>query len=134
MLSYLTLFFLFGEAFKSVLLWRGRSTITLPVPSYSRPKFFKWINVHLPLHSMATFVCLISLVENYDLLPSFFFAAVSWYVLKECISLCRMLFNFVTDVVRVDFLSGYCYPHRRCARPIVTLGCAAKVFHISFCR
>lgn len=81
-LSYLTLFFLFGEAFMSLILWRGQSTISLPMLSYATPKFFKWIDVRFPLHSLALFVCLIILVENYALLPSFFFAAVGWYALK----------------------------------------------------
>jgi hypothetical protein len=81
-LSYLTLFFLFGEAFMSLILWRGQSTISLPMLTYATPTFFKWIDVRFPLNSLALFVCLIILVENYDLLPAFFFASVGWYVLK----------------------------------------------------
>jgi hypothetical protein len=84
-LSHLTLFFLFGEAFMSLVLWRGQSEMTIPMPSYSTPKFFKWIDLQFPLHSLVVFVCLINLVENYDLLPSLFFAAVGWYVLKSFI-------------------------------------------------
>ena len=95
-LSHLTLFFLFGEAFTSLVLWRGRTKISLPVPSYSTSKF-KWIDVQFPVHSLVVFVCLINLVENYDLLPSFFFAAVGGYVLKLFIQ----ILDYVTHSLTV---------------------------------
>lgn len=49
----------------------------LPMPSFSS-RSIKWVNKFLPLHSFVAFLCTISLVENPDLLPSFFFGCIGW--------------------------------------------------------
>lgn len=76
-MSYLTIYYALEDAFISLLLWRGHSTVTVPIPSY-RTRSFHWVDVQLPLHSMTAFFCTISLVENLDLLPSFFFGCIGW--------------------------------------------------------
>ncbi len=115
-LSHLTLFFLFGEAFMSLVLWRGQSKMSIPIPSYSTPKFFKWINLQFPLLKTMTYFHLSSL-PLWD--------GTFWNCKFKSLN------NFHILIVYIfHFSSGYSYPHRRCERPIRTLGFAAKVFPI----
>ena len=86
-LCYLSFWILFQELLVSLLLWRGQDKFSLPIPSFSSPHSVKWVDVHFPINSLALFVCLVILAENYDLFPAFFFAAVGWYVIK-----CVLLF------------------------------------------
>lgn len=83
LLSYLTMYYALEDAFKSLLLWRGKSVLNLPVPSYST-RSIKWIDVDFPLHSFVAFICTISLVENPNLLPSFCFGCIGWLLLATC--------------------------------------------------
>lgn len=77
MYSYLTIYYALEDAFVSLILWRGASVIVLPKPSV-RTRSIKWVNVYVPLHSLVAFVAVVNLVENPDLLPSFFFASIGW--------------------------------------------------------
>ena len=75
--SYLTIYYALEDAFVSLILWRGASIIFLPKPSL-RTRSIKWVNVNVPLHSLVAFIAVVNLVENPDLLPSFFFASIGW--------------------------------------------------------
>ena len=75
--SYLTIYYALEDAFVSLVLWRGASIIVLPKPSF-RTRSIKWVNVNVPLHSFFAFIAVVNLVENPDLLPSFFFASIGW--------------------------------------------------------
>ena len=77
LMSYLTIYYALVDAFLSLILWRGVTAISLPVPSLST-RSIKWTNVFIPLHSLVAFICTVSLVENPDLLPSFYFGCVGW--------------------------------------------------------
>ena len=78
---------LFQELLVSLLLWRGQDKFSLPIPSFSTPHSVSWVDVHFPINSLALFVCLVILAENYDLFPALIFATVGWYVIK-----CVLLF------------------------------------------
>jgi C2 domain len=58
------------QAVLTVLLWRGHYQVNI-----YRCKF------KLPLHSMVAFVMGISLIEDFNLLPSFFFFCIAWFFL-----------------------------------------------------
>jgi len=77
LMSYLTIYYALVDAFLSLILWRGVTAISMPVPSLST-RSIKWTNVFIPLHSLVAFICTVSLVENPDLLPSFYFGCVGW--------------------------------------------------------
>ena len=79
-MSYLTIYYVLEDVFISLLLWRGHSSIPIPLPDYST-RSVKWVEVQFPLHSFLAFVCTISLVENSNLLPSFCFGCIGWILL-----------------------------------------------------
>jgi len=75
--SYLVVYYFLEDAFVGLLLWRGRSNLTLPVPLI--PSFtVQWKHLTFPLHSIAAFLIAISVVENPDLLPSVSFGCIGW--------------------------------------------------------
>ena len=76
-MSYYTIYYALEDAFLTMLLWRGHSTFSLPVPSVST-RSVTWVSVGFPLHSLTAFLCTTRLVENPDLLPSFFFVCIGW--------------------------------------------------------
>mmetsp|Transcript_11555 Transcript_11555/g.25337 ORF Transcript_11555/g.25337 Transcript_11555/m.25337 type:complete len:715 (+) Transcript_11555:140-2284(+) len=80
MMAYLTIYYALEDVFISLVLWRGYSIITLPMPSYST-RSIKWIDAGFPLHSLVAFICCVCLVENPDFLPSFFFGCIGWLLL-----------------------------------------------------
>ncbi|KAL7431683.1 hypothetical protein ACHAXH_003556 [Discostella pseudostelligera] len=79
--SYLTIYYLLEDVFMSVILWRGHSKISLPMPHISLHSLIKWVQFDFPLHSLVLFICCVSIVEYPDLLPSFFFLSLGWILL-----------------------------------------------------
>lgn len=75
--AYLTIFYALKNALLSVILWRGYSIVSLPVPSFAS-RSVKWVNLRFPLNSVVAFISITSLVENPNLLPSFCFGCVGW--------------------------------------------------------
>ncbi len=129
MWSYLTIYYLLEDVFMSVILWRGHSKVSFPKPQLSMHSMFKWVEINFPLHSLVLFICTVSIVENPDLLPSFFLLTIGWYVMYESESfyspqLTLMLFQHAT-------ISGSCLPPQKGAHPIQIHGRTAKLFHTS---
>jgi len=82
LLENLTLYYYLEDAFASLIFWRGKSIVSLPVPSYST-RSLKWVDVGFPIHSSVAFICAINLVENPELLPSFCFLCIGWLLLAR---------------------------------------------------
>lgn len=68
--SYLIVWHYIKVSAISLLLWRGQKEI-------------KWRNsrVQIPIHSAVFFIMGITLVENFDLLPSYFLFSIAWLLL-----------------------------------------------------
>jgi len=79
--SYLTVFYVFVDAFTTLIFWRGNSIVRLPYPSYSS-RSVEWVEItSFPLHSLVAFICTTTIVERPNLLPSFCFFCIGWYVM-----------------------------------------------------
>lgn len=66
--------FYLQDAAMTLLLWRG--TFPIPIPYNDHPWMF-------PIHSLSAFATAILLVENPQLIPSFFFASIAWVLLAS---------------------------------------------------
>jgi len=75
--DFLTIYYYLEDSFVSLILWRSQTTIPFPVPWMP----IKWVEFSVPLHSFMAFLCMVSLVENMDLLPSFFFGSIGWLLI-----------------------------------------------------
>jgi len=75
--DYLTIYYYLEDSFISLILWRSKTTIPVPLPRLTSLSI-GWVDVSVPLHSLMAFLCMISIVENLDLIPSFFFGSIGW--------------------------------------------------------
>jgi hypothetical protein len=75
--DYVTIWYYLEDSFVSIILWRSKTIIPIPVPRFSSLSI-GWVDVMVPLHSFVAFLCMISIVENLDLLPSFVFGSIGW--------------------------------------------------------
>ncbi|KAL7496488.1 hypothetical protein ACHAWT_004732, partial [Skeletonema menzelii] len=77
LMSYLTIYYGLEDAIIRLFLWRGGSELNIPVPDIAT-KSVKWTSCRFPLTSLIAFLSVINLIENPDLIPSFFFASTGW--------------------------------------------------------
>lgn len=70
--SYQGVLLYLKEAVLSLLLWRGNHSVDLFGKNYS-----------VPLHSMTAFIGCVFIVENPQLIPSAFFASISWILIAS---------------------------------------------------
>jgi hypothetical protein len=68
--AYRHVIFYIQQALFTVLLWRGHYQINIHHCKFK-----------LPLHSLVAFVMGISLIEDFNLFPSFFFFSIAWFFL-----------------------------------------------------
>lgn len=78
--DYLTVYYYLEDSFKSLILWRSKTTIPIPVPRLI-PLSMRWVSLSMPLHSLMAFLCLIGMVENPELMPTFFFGSIGWILM-----------------------------------------------------
>lgn len=130
--SYLTIYYLLEDVFKAVILWRGHSKISIPIPHLSTHAMIKWVDFDFPLHSMVLFICSVSIVEYPDLLPSFFFLTIGWYVVIWFpIDLFMLHFLQLTLILfQLAICIGSCLLLQKGGHPIQIHGRTAKLFRI----
>ena len=78
--DYMTVYYYLEDSFLNLVLWRSITNISVPVLRL-KPFSFEWVDVPMPLHSLMLFLCMIALVENPELIPSFFFGSIGWILL-----------------------------------------------------
>eukprot|EP00574_Skeletonema_japonicum_P003819 CAMPEP_0201722664 /NCGR_PEP_ID=MMETSP0593-20130828/6957_1 /ASSEMBLY_ACC=CAM_ASM_000672 /TAXON_ID=267983 /ORGANISM="Skeletonema japonicum, Strain CCMP2506" /LENGTH=1102 /DNA_ID=CAMNT_0048213643 /DNA_START=201 /DNA_END=3509 /DNA_ORIENTATION=+ len=78
--DYLTIYYYLEDSFLSLIFWRGKSTVHIPVP-WLPTLSIKWVPFSGPLHSLIAFLCLIRMVENPELIPTIFFGSIGWILM-----------------------------------------------------
>jgi len=88
--SYQIILYYIYESAPSVLLWKNHFDVSIPVPckcadsskdkTFFR-KYFKTIQVNIPLHSMIAFIAGITLIEDVGLIVPYFFGSIAWLLL-----------------------------------------------------
>ncbi|KAL7446886.1 hypothetical protein ACHAXM_011668 [Skeletonema potamos] len=78
--EYLTIYYYLEDSLKSLILWRSKTTIPVPILRLTSLSI-SWVDVSVPLHSLMAFLVMISIVENLDLMPSFFFGSIGWILI-----------------------------------------------------
>ena len=78
--DYLKIYYYLEDSFVGLILWRSKTTIPVPLPRLTQLSI-GWVDVSVPLHPFMAFLCMISLVENLDLMPSFFFGSIGWILI-----------------------------------------------------
>mmetsp|Transcript_23343 Transcript_23343/g.36135 ORF Transcript_23343/g.36135 Transcript_23343/m.36135 type:complete len:1112 (+) Transcript_23343:197-3532(+) len=78
--DYLTIYYYLEDSFVSLILWRSKTSIPVPVPRLT-PLSIEWVDISMPLHSLMAFMCLIGMVENPELMPALFFGSIGWILM-----------------------------------------------------